>query len=108
MASQILASLVPGFADAAGIYVLEQLLSDGAPVPPTGGTGQQAVVVRRLAARSATADQHAFGTAFPSGEVVALAADSSSRRSLRDGVPVIFTQPGGSGLQRIQIGRAHV
>ena len=101
MASQILASLVPGFADAAGIYVLEQLLSDGAPVPPTAGTGQQAVVVRRLAARSATADQHAFGTAFPSGEVVALAADSSSRRSLRDGVPVIFTQPGGSGLQRI-------
>ena len=101
MASQILASLVPGFADAAGIYVLEQLLSDGAPAPPTAGTGQQAVVVRRLAARTATADQHAFGTAFPSGEVVALAADSSSKRSLRDGAPVIFTQPGRSGLQRI-------
>ena len=101
MASQILASLVPGFADAAGIYVLEQLLSDGAPVPTTADTGQQAVVVRRLAARTATADQHAFGTAFPSGEVVALAADSSSKRSLRDGAPVIFTQPGSSGLLRI-------
>jgi hypothetical protein len=101
MASQILASLVPGFADAAGIYVLEQLLSDGVPVLPTAGAGQQAVVVRRLATRTATADQHAFGAAFPSGEVVALAADSSSARSLRDGAPVIFTQPASSALQRI-------
>ena len=101
MASQILTSLVPGFADAAGIYVLEQLLSEGAPVPPAADAGQQAVVVRRLAARTTTADQHAFRDAFPSGEVVALAPDSSSRRSLRDGAPVIFTQPGSSTLQRI-------
>jgi Stage II sporulation protein E (SpoIIE) len=103
MASQVLASLVPGFADAAGIYVLEQLLSDGAPVPPMADAGQQAVVVRRLAAQTATPGQHAFGVAFPSGEAVALAADSSPARSLRDGAPVIFTQPGSSVLQRISI-----
>ena len=103
MASQILAALVPGFADAAGIYVLEQLLSDGAPVPPAADAEQQAVVVRRLAARTAAADQHAFWAAFPSGEVVALAADSSSQRSLREGAPVLFTQPGSSSLQRIPL-----
>jgi hypothetical protein len=101
MASQILAALVPGFADAAGIYVLEQLLNDGAPIPPAANAKRQAVVVRRLATQTAAADRHAFWAAFPSGEVVALAADSSSQRSLREGVPVIFTQPGSSSLERI-------
>src|SRR5271170_3035640 len=70
MASQILDAVVPGFADAAGMYALEQLLSDGAPVHRVTGAGQHRLVVRRLATRSAIADQPAFGTAFPSGEVV--------------------------------------
>lgn len=103
MASQILASLVPGFADAAGVYVLEQLLNDGAPVPPQAGAGRQAVVARRLAARTAGTDQYAFGAAFPSGEVVAFAADSFSARCLR-GTPVLFTQPGGGMLRRMPAG----
>ena len=96
MASQILDAVVPGFADAAGMYALEQLLSDGAPVRRVTGAGQRGLVVRRLANRSAIADQPAFGAAFPSGEVVALAADSPFARCLRDGAPVIFARPGGA------------
>jgi hypothetical protein len=101
MASQILDAVVPGFADAAGMYALEQLLSDGAPVRQVTGTGQRGLVVRRLANRSAIADQPAFGAAFPSGEVVALAADSPFARCLRDGAPVVFARPGGRAMQRI-------
>ena len=43
MAAQILDALVPGFADAAGIYVLEELLSDGGAAagrrPGSAGAG---------------------------------------------------------------------
>src|ERR1700685_3636238 len=72
MASQILDAVVPGFADAAGMYALEQLLSDGAPVRQVAGAGQLGLVVRRLANRYAIGGQPAFGAGFPSGEVVAL------------------------------------
>jgi len=101
MASRILDAPVPGFADAAGIYVLEQLLSDSAPAGQAAGAGQRALVVRRLATRSATDGEPAFQAAFPSGEVVALAADSPSARCLQDGTPTIFDQAGSSALQRI-------
>jgi hypothetical protein len=102
MASRVLDPVVAGFADAAGMYVLEQLLSDGpTPVWQVTGTGQRRLVVRRLAARSAAAGQPALGAAFPSGEVVALAADAPSARCLRDGAPVIFARPGSKVLQRI-------
>jgi len=47
MASRVLDAVIPGFADAAGMYVLEQLLSDGTPVWQVTGTGK-----RRLAVRS--------------------------------------------------------
>ena len=97
----MLDAVVPGFADAAGIYAFEQLLSDGAPVRLMTGTGQHPLVVRRLATRSATADQRSFGVAFPSGVVVALAVGSTSMRCLRDGVPVISDRLGGRTLRRI-------
>jgi hypothetical protein len=102
MASRVLDPVVAGFADAAGMYVMEQLLSDGpTPVWQVTGTGQRRLVVRRLAARTETSGQPAFGAAFPSGEVVALAADAPLARCLRDGAPVIFARPGGKVLQRI-------
>jgi len=101
MASRVLDAMVPGFADAAGMYALEQLLSGGTGVREVTGAGQRGPVARRLATRSATADRPVFGAAFPSGEVVALAADSPSARCLRDGAPVIFARPGGLTLQRI-------
>ncbi len=100
MAAQILDALVPGFADAAGMYVLEELLSDGgAPVRQAAAIGRRGVTMRRLAARSAS--QPAFGAAFPSGEVVVLSADAPSVRCLLDGTPVTFDQPGSKGLRRI-------
>jgi hypothetical protein len=101
MASQLLDAVAPGFADAAGIYALEQLLTDGAPVPPVTSAGQHGLVVRRLASRSGAADQPAFGTAFPSGEVVALSADSPTMRCLRDGAPVIFDRPASAAVKRM-------
>jgi GAF domain-containing protein len=101
MAAQVLDALVPGFADAAGIYVLEQLLSEGNADRQAVGAGQRGLVVRRLATRHASADVPALWAAFPSGEVVALAADSPTVRCLRDGAPVIFDQPGSRVLQWI-------
>jgi Stage II sporulation protein E (SpoIIE) len=101
MASRILDVLVPGFADAGAMYVLEQLLSDGIIPRQSAGTGQDGLVVRRLATRSAIAGQPALGAAFPSGEVVAFGADSHSSRCLGDGVPTIFDRPGNGELQRI-------
>jgi len=100
MAAQILDALVPGFADAAGMYVLEELLSDGGvPVRPVTGIGRRGVTMRRLATRSAS--QPAFAAAFPSGEVVVLSADAPSVRCLLDGTPVTFGQPSSKGLRRI-------
>ena len=101
MAGQILDALVPGFADAAGLYALEQLFSDGAPAGRVTSAGQRAMVVRRLANISAVTEQPAFGAAFPSGEVVALAADSSFARCLREGVPVIFARPADAAVRRM-------
>lgn len=101
MASRILAALVPGFGDAAGVYVLEQLLSDGTPVRPETGGGRDGLVMRRLAARSAAVGQAAVEAAFPAGEVIALAADSPFARCLRDGAPAIFVRPGRKVLRRM-------
>jgi Stage II sporulation protein E (SpoIIE) len=98
-ASQILDALVPGFADAAGIYALEELLADRVPARHVTGTAGDGLVARRLAA--ATTGQHALREAFPSGEAIALAADSPSVRCLRHGCPVIYARPGGRALQRI-------
>jgi hypothetical protein len=101
VAAQVLDALVPGFADAAGMYVLEQLLSEGNADRQAVGAGQRGLVVRRLATRHASADVPALWEAFPSGEVVALAADSPAVRCLRDGAPVIFDQPGSRALRWI-------
>jgi hypothetical protein len=100
-ASRILDALVPGFADAAGMYVLEQLLSDGTPAHQAARAGQSRLVARRLATRSAITGQPASGTPFPSGEVVALAAGSPFARCLRDGTPVIFAHPDSRSLRRL-------
>ncbi len=92
MAARILDVVVPGFAAAAAVYALEQLLGgDPAQQMTTGGPAR--LIVRRLATRSAADCQPAFGTAFPPGEVLALAPDSPSAQCLRDGTPVIFARP---------------
>ena len=95
----MLHAVVPGFADAAGVYVLEELLS-GSPAGRVGA-GPAGLVVRRLAAGSAGGRELAAQQAFPPGEVIALAADSPSARCMREGVPVIVARPGDATLQRI-------
>jgi Stage II sporulation protein E (SpoIIE)/GAF domain len=101
MASRLLDALIPGFADAAGMYVQEQLLSDGARARPAARPGHGRIVVRRLATRTEITGQPASVAPFPSGEVVALAAGSPFARCLRDAAPVTFAQPDSGSLRRL-------
>jgi Stage II sporulation protein E (SpoIIE)/GAF domain len=99
LASRVLRAVVPSFADGAAVFVLERLLS-GDPAEPAV-TGPAEPLVRRLAAGSAPA---AAQSAFPAGEVIALPADSPLARCVREGDPVIFTDPGGAMRRRISRG----
>jgi GAF domain-containing protein len=98
LVQQVLAAVVPGFAGAAGVFVLEPLLGDGRPAEQVPGSD---LVVRRLGTASAVAGRLAQEAAFPAGEVIAFAAGSPYARCVHDRAPVIFTQPDGKTLQRI-------
>jgi hypothetical protein len=100
MAWQVLEAVVPGFADAAGVYALEELLSSGSPATQAPGTQ---LLVRRLGAVSA-AGRMGPEAGFPPGEVIAFAPESPYARSVRDRTPVIFAQPDGTTLQRVTPG----
>jgi Stage II sporulation protein E (SpoIIE) len=100
LARRVLHAVIPGFADAAGIFVLEELLS-GNPAGHTAATASAALVVRRLAGGSAGSGEFPAEEAFPPGQVLALAADSPFARCLSDGAPVTFAQPDGTTLRRI-------
>jgi GAF domain-containing protein len=100
MASRILHTVVPGYADAAHAYALEELLSGGPPPRQVTSAGRAALIVRRLA-RSAADDRPVPGAPFPSGEVVAFAADSRPACCVRDGAPVTFARPDARMLRRI-------
>jgi hypothetical protein len=101
---QVLQAMVPGFADAAAVFVLEELLGGGNPAGQVTGTELAGLVARRLAAGSAVDGRLAPRDFFPLGEVVAFAADSPCTRCMRDGAPVIFTQPGGPTARGITQG----
>jgi hypothetical protein len=96
LAQQILRAVSPGFADAAGVFVLEQLISDSGLTPPLPGAR---LVMRRLAAGSA--DDRLPRTDLPPGQVIAFAADTPLGRCVHDGIPVVFTQPGATMLEQI-------
>jgi stage II sporulation SpoE-like protein/GAF domain-containing protein len=100
LAWQILEAVVPGFADAAGVYALEELLRSGSPATQASGTE---LLVRRLGSVS-TAGRMGPEAGFPPGEVIAFAPGSPYARSVRDRAPVIFAQPDGTTLQRIMPG----
>jgi len=95
MGWRVLQAVVPGFADAAAVYVLEELLSGGNPAGQVTGAEHARPVARRLAAGSAVDGRLAPWAAFPPGEVVAFAADSPCSRCMHDGAPVIFATTGG-------------
>lgn len=97
LARQVLEAVVGGFADAAGVFVLEHFLSGGSPSGQVAGT---ALVARRLATDITRADHAAAPAGFPDGEVVAFAADSPYARCVHDGVPVIFARPDRATLRR--------
>ena len=70
---QTLAAIVPGFAEGAGVFVLEQLLKGAEPAGwATGGE----VVARRLGTTFAGAGQQVSREAFPPGQVIAFAPSS--------------------------------
>ena len=97
MAFQILEAVVPSFADAAGVYALEELLSSGDPASHAPGAG---LLVRRLGVVT-TDGRMGLEAGFPTGQVIAFAAESPYARSVLDRVPVIFAQPDGTTLRRI-------
>lgn len=98
LASQIIDAVVPGFAEAAGVFVLEELLSGGNPADHAAGAD---VIVRELGAGMAVDGHLVPGAIFPPGAAIAFAADSPCARCLRDRVPVTFDQPDGSTLERM-------
>lgn len=100
LARLIVEAIVPGFADAAGIFVLEQLLTGGPASQPAGTE----IVVRRLATMLTVAGCPIPGAVLPPAEVVAFAADSPYARCVHRGTPVIFTRPGSQTMQRVTRG----
>jgi serine phosphatase RsbU (regulator of sigma subunit) len=82
-ASEVVAAAVPGFADAAVLYVAERLLAADEVTSPRAGQG---VVVRRLAAR---VSGPGHGPQDPA-EVLFLDEDTPSSRAMVTGEPVLF------------------
>jgi hypothetical protein len=80
---------VPGFADAASIFVPERMLAAGELAWYRAG---HTTVVRRLAARLAARPPEVTDSLLPPGEVHALAPDSARFRAMADRGPVLFDQ----------------
>jgi hypothetical protein len=95
----ILDAAIPDFADAAGVFVLEHLLSGGAPASQAN-SGQ--VVARRLGARFTPAAQRAAGAALPAGEVLVFGEHSPYARCVHGNATVAFGQPDGMTLERVR------
>jgi hypothetical protein len=108
VARVVLAAAVPRFADAAGMFVLEELLSGGAPPGQASQAAGSPMVVRRLGTGFARDGRMGTEAAFPSGEVTAFAADSVCARCVRDGVPVIFGWPDSTTLPWVSPGARSV
>lgn len=99
-------TVIPRFADAAGMFLLEELLSGGSG-PARRGVGAR-LVVRRLGTRFTRVGRMAVEAAFPPGEVTAFATDSVCARCVRHGVPMIFSQLDGKSLELISPGGREV
>jgi hypothetical protein len=88
---------VPDFADAAVIYASERLLADELG----GSRGGRQAVVRRLAARVEGEPAAVLDGVVPTGEVLALGADTPYARAMRTGRPVLFGALDGETAERI-------
>jgi hypothetical protein len=96
-ASEVVDVAVPGFADAAVIYVAERLLAADDLSPLRAGEG---VAVRRLAARVGGQETAAADGRPGPGEVLFLGADMPSSRAMTTGEPVVFGPLDGRGAGR--------
>jgi hypothetical protein len=97
-ATEVVDAAVPGFADAAVIYVAERLLAADEFTAPPAGHG---VVVRRLATRLGDQAAAVTGSLLRPGEVLVLGADAPSCRAMATGQPVLFGQLDGETAERI-------
>ena len=97
-ASEVVDVAVPGFADAAVIYVAERLLVSGEFTPPRAG---HKVAVRRLAGRLAGQDAAVADTLLRPGEVLVFGADVPSSRAMATGEPILFDHLDGETAERV-------
>jgi GAF domain-containing protein len=126
IAGLVLEATVPAFADVAGVYVLEHLLTGSPPgdmaESTPGGMAEEApggvtwgtaanggitwglasgtVVARRLRSGFAADGRQVPDDAFPAGEVLALDRDSPAARCVTSATPVFSGPPGGRALAR--------
>jgi GAF domain-containing protein len=103
IAALVLDAAVPGFAGAAAVFVLETLPGNGRAAHPAGDGG---LLARRLGTRIAGLPQ--APRAFPPGEVLAFAADSPYACCVRDGGPVVFSEPDSQTLDQARPGGREV
>ena len=101
IARMALDAVIPGLADAAVVFVTENLLWDGptASIRPAEHDDSGQLAVRRILTWFPDREQNP--SVFPPGEAVALAADSPYAQCLRDGKPVVFSQPDGQMLDQV-------
>jgi hypothetical protein len=97
-AAEVVDVSVPGFADAAAIYVAERWLAADEFTSLRAGHG---VAVRRLAARLAGHDAAVTGALLRPGEVLVFGADTPSSRAMATGEPVQFDQLDGESAERL-------
>lgn len=95
IAGLVLDALVPGFADAVGVYGLERLLRGGL----SGGDDGGHTTVRTLGTRF---DRPVSPDTFPDGEVLVLAPGTPVSQCLRTGRPVAFASPGERVLDQVK------
>jgi GAF domain-containing protein len=94
----VLDATVPGFADAATMFISDQLTAaEGAPRP--GGNGP--ATARRLGTRLAHRNHRVHQDAFPAGETIAFDADSPYGRCLHLSEPVVFTEADRRTLEQV-------
>jgi hypothetical protein len=85
-AGEVVDAAVPGFADAATVYVAERMLAADEVAAPLDGQG---IVVRRLASLVAGQPVAATHSLLAPGEVVVLGPDAPSLQAMAKGQPVI-------------------
>ena len=98
IARLILAATVPGFAGGASVFVLDHLLKGNESAGQTAGAQ---ILARRIGTKFAHVGRRFPAAAFPVGEVIAFAADSTIARCVNRARPVIFSAPDGQVLERL-------